>query len=289
MQDSDSLRGFLFDNMPIRGQIVTLTSSYQEVLKRHEYPSNIACLLGEFLAAASLLGATLKQSARIILQARGSGALKTVMAECASDNKVRGIARGDFKVCATQTGFKDLFVDAVLAITIEPLQGQRYQGIVPLEGDNLSQCLMGYFAQSEQLPTSIKLAASTQESAGILVQQLPNHAPLEQSTTDWQTINLLIKTLRAKEQLHLTHNDQLYLLFKEHHVRLFDAKDMRFQCHCSRHRTARALISLGEPEIREIYLQQELIDMQCEFCGALYSFKKPFIDALLRDQNKALR
>ena len=92
----DSLQRFLFEGTDIRGQVTTLSDSFQDLLANQQYPPQVELLLGEFLAAASLLGTTLKNSGKITIQAMGKGPIATVMTECSQGNKLRGIVRGDF-------------------------------------------------------------------------------------------------------------------------------------------------------------------------------------------------
>ena len=281
----DSLQRFLFDGTDIRGEVTTLSASYQELLANQHYPPQVALLFGEFIAAASLLSTVLKGSGMITIQARGDGPITTVMAECSQGNKLRGIVRGDFDNLKDINSLQELLGTATLAITIEPEGKERYQGVVALDGKDLSQCLEFYFYQSEQLPTKIKLAANAQSASGMLIQQLPSSADAEKSADDWQDISVLFETLSSAEQLDLSHNDQLYRLFHEQQLRLFDPQPMRFSCSCSRQRTESALISLGREEVVEMSVEQGLIMITCEFCSQQYRFTSGDISELFDPPN----
>lgn len=285
MTDHDTLQRFLFDGTDIRGEISTLVSSYQDIVKRQKYPEPVAELFGEFLVAASLLSATLKFPGIITIQATGSGPLSTIMTECTQGNKLRGIVRGDLEAISEGKTLADFLGNATLAITIEPEGGERYQGIVPLDGDNLSECLEHYFNQSEQLPTQIKLSANTEGACGVLIQQMPSSESREKIDADWQHTSALLDTLKSEEQLGLGHNDQLYRLFHEDGVRLFEHQHIHFFCSCSRQRTERALISLGHLEVQSIVDEQGSILITCEFCDEQYSFHQHNIDKMF-DQDK---
>src|SRR6478735_6257526 len=165
MPSNDLLNRFIFDDCDIRGELVTLGESYREILSHNTYPPAIQKLLGEFLAAISLMSSTLKFDGMIILQARGDGAISTIMAECNHHNNIRGIVRLKPEVelseaLAQKGSMQELLGNGVLVITIEPKRTEnfggkleRYQGIVPMESDNLAGCLEHYFQQSEQLAT----------------------------------------------------------------------------------------------------------------------------------------
>ena len=195
-------------------------------------------------------------------------------------NKLRGIVRGDFDHVDGLSTLSELLGKAILAITIEPEGKERYQGIVPLDEENLSKCLEYYFYQSEQLPTKIKLASNEQSAVGMLVQQLPNSGDETKNSDDWQHITALFETLSREEQLTLSHNDQLYRLFHEQNLRLFDPQDMTFSCSCSQKRTASAIVSLGRQEIAETLAEHGLVIITCQFCFQEYRFTPREIDEL---------
>lgn len=271
-KDNDTLQRFIFESTDIRGEITTLSASYLDLLALQKYPPQVALLFGEFLAAASLLSSSLKHSGMITVQANGSGPITTIMAECSQDNKLRGIVRGNFDDLGKLSTLQELLGKATLAITLEPEGRERYQGVVPLDEDNLSKCLEFYFYQSEQLPTKIRLASNSEIATGLFIQQLPSTGDREESLEDWQRVSTLFETLSSDEQLQLSHNDQLYRLFHEQELRLFDAKLMAFSCSCSRQRTENALLSLGRTEVMELSEEQGLIMIHCQFCAQEYSF-----------------
>lgn len=279
--DNDTLQRFIFESTDIRGEITTLSASYLDLLALQKYPPQVELLFGEFLAAASLLSSSLKHRGMITVQANGSGPITAIMAECSQDNKLRGIVRGDFDNLGELSTLQELLGKATLAITLEPEGRERYQGVVPLDEDNLSKCLEFYFYQSEQLPTKIKLASNSEIASGLLIQQLPpSSGDREESLEDWQRVSTLFETLTNDEQLQLSHNDQLYRLFHEQELRLFDAKSMQFSCSCSRQRTENALLSLGRTEVMELSEEQGLIMIHCQFCSQEYRFSAADVSQL---------
>lgn len=288
MSDHDTLQKFLFDGTDIRGEICSLATSYQSILAQQQYPNAVAALFGEFLVAASLLSATLKYPGIISVQATGDGPIKTIMAECTQGNKLRGIVRGDVAAAASAQSLKDFLGSATLAITIEPEGGERYQGIVPLDADNLSQCLEHYFNQSEQLPTQIKLCADQKIASGVLIQQMPSTQHADKMAADWQHISALMDTLKTEEQLSLSHSEQLYRLFHEDGVRLFEPQSLHFFCSCSRQRTERALVSLGATEVRDIVAEQGSVSITCEFCDEHYHFTERDVDDMFSSDRPTL-
>ena len=280
---TDLLQRFLFDDTDIRGEITHLQQSYQDMLKGHQYPEVVARLLGEFLAAVTLLSATLKFEGTLTLQARSKGQIPIIMAEASSEHHLRAIARDADE--ANSEDFTQLLADGQLSITIDPKQGRRYQGIVSLEGDNLAQCLEAYFQQSEQLSTRIWLCSDGQQSAGMLLQELPASHSIdsEQRQQQWQHVTKLAETLTEQELLSLSVEELLYRLYHQEQVRLFEATPMQFQCSCSRPRTLSALRTLGQQELHQILLEQGVIDINCEFCHQHYHFDQQDIETLFKD------
>jgi molecular chaperone Hsp33 len=277
---NDQLQRFLLDNTDIRGELVRLDKSYKNTLEAHVYPDAVARLLGEFLAAAVLLSATLKFDGNISLQARSDGEIPLIVAEASSDHKLRGIVRG--ADLASSEDFKTLLSNGHMTITIEPKQGKRYQGIVSLEGDNLAECVESYFRQSEQLSTRVWLSSNGEKVAGMMLQQLPSisSSQIEARQRDWEHATHLANTLTSQELLCLDFSELLYRLYNQEQVRLFDPANIEFSCHCSRDRTLSALMTVGEKDLLEIINEQGSIETDCEFCHQHYQFSDKDIKSL---------
>jgi molecular chaperone Hsp33 len=275
-------RKFLFDEADIRGEVVHLDSAFRDILDIHHYPPGVSRLLGEFLAASVLLSTTIKFEGRLVLQAKSEGEVPLLMAECSNDLAIRAIARGADS--ATSSEFSRLLSDGHLAITIEPREGQRYQGIVSLDGHNLAACIESYFENSEQLATRLWLACDGAAAAGLLLQQLPaqlvREAPLRQE--QWTHACMLAETVQREEVLGLEQTTLLYQLFHEIEVRLFEGHGVRFSCSCSRERCYNALLSIGPAELLKLLEEEEgEVTMDCEFCNQHYRFERSDFDAQL--------
>lgn len=272
---SDQTQRFLFDDSDVRGETATLAESYQHVLAKHTYPEPVAQLLGELLAAAALLVGTLKFDGLLSLQARSEGPVPLLMVECSSERDVRGIARYQAEQITPGATLHELMPDGMLAITVEPTRGQRYQGIVGLDGVDLAACLSDYFVASEQLPTRFWLAADGRRACGLLLQQLPAdriHDP-EEREASWNHLRTLADTLTAEELLGLDTETVLHRLYHEEQLRLFEAQAIRFRCSCSRERSANALASLGQHDAEQLLQEQGgAITVDCQFCNDRYVF-----------------
>lgn len=287
MAFQDTTQRFLFENADVRGELVALDASYREVLAKHDYPEPIRELLGELLAAAVLLSTTIKFDGLLILQASSPGPISTLMVECTSDQAVRGIARYDESI--TGSGLGELMPGGILAITIDPEEGQRYQGIVSLDGSTLAECLNGYFENSEQLPTRFRLQADGRTARGLLLQALPadRQRDIEQRAAIWQHLNILADTLSAEELLSLDNQTVLHRLFHEEDVRLFDPRQVRFECSCSVERSGNALVSLGHDDAMALLAEQSgEIEIDCQFCNTRYLFDQERIEDLFRSAHE---
>ncbi|UCE88539.1 MAG: Hsp33 family molecular chaperone HslO [Pseudomonadota bacterium] len=266
----DTLQRFLFENAAVRGEIVHLDATWQAVLERHDYPAPLRALLGEMMAAVALLAATLKLKGRMIVQLQGSGPVSLLVVEGTSERTLRAIAH--YSEQDLQGDLRTLLGDGRLAITLEPREGgERYQGIVDLSGDTLADALTDYLMRSEQLDTSLWLAADAQQAAGLLIQKLPG----EKSGADvdlWNRVQHLSATIRSEELLAVPPGEIIRRLYHEEDVRVFEAEPVCFRCSCSRERVANMLRTLGAVEVHEILAEQGAIDVACEFCNQKYNF-----------------
>lgn len=283
MKHSDTFQRFLFDNHQIRGELVRLDKSFKDVKQRKEYPAPLQTLIGEALAASVLMSGTLKFEGILSVQARGNGPVSLLMAECTHDKKVRAI--GQWEGDIPEESLTAQLGAAQIAITIDPTQGQRYQGIVSLEKDRLADCLMQYFEQSEQLSTHIFLFCDSEHASGLFLQQLPAENDEAKDSDAWNRITQLASTLTAKEIHSLDSESLLNRLYHEEEVTVYPEESVQFECNCSKQRTASAMVSLGQEEVYDILAEQKIIEISCQFCNELYRYEKPEIDELFGNKN----
>lgn len=283
MSGGDALRRFMFEDFPVRGEIVRLEQSWQAVLEREAYPPAVRAVLGEAMAACVLLASTLKFDGLLTLQIQGTGDLHLLVAQCGSDLSVRGLAK--WKGADPRGSLAELTGGGRLAITIERRKDrERYQGIVLADTDTLAGCLEAYFAQSEQLPTRIWLAADGGAAAGMLLQQLPAREAGPGADSDgWQRAGILADTVSAGELLTLEAGALLRRLFHEEDVRLADRRPVAFRCSCTRQRVEAALRLLGRAELDGLLATEGQIEVRCEFCNKAYELDSVDVEQLLAD------
>ncbi len=280
---SDSLQRFHFRDSPVRGELCQLTQSYREVLARHDYPLPVQVLLGQAMAAVALMASMLKLEGSLILQIQGDGPLSLLVAESNERGELRAIARYDHEAVIAGDEWTALTGQGQLVLTIDPDEGQRYQGIVPLEGGSLAAALGHYFQQSEQLPTEFFLFADSQAAGGLMLQVLPGHDDGDDPDLWPRSVNLA-GTLRAEEVLALSIEEVLYRLYHEESIELFSAHPLAFKCTCSRARSENALRSIDMDELRAIVREQGgFIEVDCQFCHQRYRFDSVDVEQLAHD------
>ena len=267
MKNVDQLFRFLFENQNIRGEFIQLHATWRDVLDRASYPLPVRTVLGEALASAALLVATLKIQGSLTLQVRGSGPMHLLVVQAFSDGSIRGLARWRGEI--PEGPLSSLTGSGQLVMTIDPEEGERYQGIVPLTGKRLNEALQHYFDQSEQLPTRLWLSASSEVAAGLLIQALPGDSEDDDS---WNRVSRLGETVTTEELQSLDVETLLRRLYHEEDVLLFEPREVNFSCSCSREKIITILRQLGEQEINSTLEEQGRIEVDCEFCGARYHF-----------------
>ena len=298
------LHKFLFDDLPVRGMLVKLTGAWTEILKRRRlnsttgpYPVPVQQLLGEMAAAAVLMQSSIKFEGALVLQINGDGPVKLAVAEVLSDLSLRATATvvGEVAADASLSTMVNVDNQGRCAVTLDPknrLPGQQaYQGVVPLFGDQreklerLSDVLAHYMLQSEQLDTTLVLAADGEVAAGLLIQRVPVKGAANLSggavdqenedqigrNEDYNRIAILASSLKREELLTLDAQTILRRLFWEEEVVLFEpaASDAvpHFACTCSRVRVSRMIHSLGTAEAESIIAERGEIEVGCDFCG----------------------
>ena len=277
----DFRQRFVFDELDVRGCIVRLEETCGDIQATHHYPENLARVLNQFSLAATLLRDSIKLDGSLTIQLRSKGAIKLIMADCLADRRIRAIAEYDQERLVANDAIllNDFDFGSVLAITITPEEGERYQSIVPIEHATLAECLRDYFERSEQLPSTFNLFADEKTALGIALHALPAQKVTDKKQTSdhFERLNVLLKTLTQEEALSLGSQDILTRLFHEESCRLFDVHAVEFGCVCSRQKSSDAINSLGKEELLELIENEkrdgkENLIVDCHFCFQRYEF-----------------
>jgi molecular chaperone Hsp33 len=296
---------FLFDGLPVRGTLVRLTDSWQTILQRRAansttgaYPQPVSHLLGELTAAAVLMQSSIKFNGSLTLQIAGDGPVKLAVAEVQPDLSLRATATvmGDVADDSSLSAMINANNKGRCAVTLDPkdkFPGQQaYQGVVPLFDDHkkpierLSSVLEHYMLQSEQLDTTMVLAANEKIAAGLLIQRIPLQGEgnlagsmVSKRNEDeiglnehYNRLALFAASLKQEELLTLSANEILHRLYWEEDVIRYEPLQPKFACTCSRERVSNMILSLGKAEVEEILAERGDVEVSCEFCGQQQRF-----------------
>lgn len=288
----DLILPFQAEHAEVSGRLVKLGPVVDTILSRHTHPEPVSQLLGEAVALTALLGAALKFEGKFILQASTDGPVDLLVADYQVPGGLRGYARFSAdQVGALPPGAR-LLGEGHLAMTIDRgLDTERYQGVVPLEGESLTEAADTYFRCSEQLPTFIRLAVArhyraggggangwTWRAGGLIVQKLTSEGgrPAGRNAVhgeDWARAKALAETVEDHELLDptLPADRLLYRLFHEEQVRAYRAVPLEAYCSCSRARVEELLKRFSAEDLAEMVVDGE-VWVTCEFCNRRYRF-----------------
>ena len=304
---TDQLKKYLFENRSVRVQAVRLEDTWRDALAHHSYTPAVRKLLGELIAASTLLAANIKFDGSLLLQIQGDGPISLVVVECrmepsrslssltpeeAAGGVERPGAAGGLSLRATvkvregQTVPEDGTLQSLLnahgegrfMVLLDPRRKtpgqQTYQGIVPLEGDTVAQVLEHYMKSSEQLDTRLWLAADDRHAAGLLVQRLRDHGgqPGDAPVEAWNRATQLASTLDADELLAVDTDTLIHRLYWDETLLTFDPQNVRWHCPCGRERVSEMLRMLGRDEVDSILAERGQVEVLCDFCGKPYLF-----------------
>jgi molecular chaperone Hsp33 len=285
---ADFVLPFELPEVGLRGRILRLDEVSTRALAAHPLPEAGQRVLAEALGLSALLGSALRFEGRLSVQTKGGGPLNLLVTDYFAGGGLRGYARIDDKLFAEsgRSGdFATLVGKGALAITIEPKKGaQPHQGLVPLSPAGLAQSAEGYFAQSEQLPTMLRLAAGPIYRSGVghgwrsgalMVQAVPGAQIGDvKSSDDWQRVALFMQTLEDVELLDtgVPAESILWRLFHEDEVRVRPSRTLHFQCTCEPERVRAVLNSYPAEELKDLPDPDGVIRTRCEFCGTVYEF-----------------
>lgn len=315
---SDTVLPFQLDRLDVRGRIARLDTAIDTILTQHDYPTPISGLLAEATLLTVLIGQTMKLRDRFSIQARGKGAVTLLATDYFAPRREGDPARirayaGYDKAAFAESGLEGLALlgEGVMGVTIDQGSGQQpYQGITPLSGETLAECMEIYFAQSEQIATRFAVTSAFASepgrapgwrAGGVVIQHMPKASPLMPGADaaapgdtpsgtdglmsaedvaalggvpdDWNTAALKLATVEAHELLgpHVAPDALLLRLFHEDAPRVYAPQAVAFGCTCDAG-ALRALLSRYDDDALADMAENGHIIADCQFCGAHYSF-----------------
>ncbi|MEO1193434.1 MAG: Hsp33 family molecular chaperone HslO [Pseudomonadota bacterium] len=288
--DADSVLPFTITSAGVRGRLIRLGPALQTILARHAYPVPVARQLAEFLLMTAGLSSMMKFDGIFTLQTRGDGPLRLMVADAASTGALRGYAgmnQPELEALLAQDpapSLPRLCGAGFLEFTVDREDGPRYQGTVEMTGARVSDCILHYFQQSEQLPSAIHVAIGSDPlfAAAMILQRLPaseygtEHPDLLEAREEgWRRAAILMSTLRDEELLDQTLSPAslVHRLFNEETYELHEVLSFTDQCRCSRERLTTVLASMSPEELVEMQLPDGRIEAVCQFCSRSYDFQ----------------
>ncbi len=303
---SDFIQPFLIDHSSIRGRMVRVSKVLDNILNAHNYPLAVSLHLAEQIVIACMLSATLDKGGILTVQAKGNGPVRFIVVDVMAGGIIRGYAQVDedaLKKVIGQSKSKkppvsEILGKGYLAVTLdEGNSKERYQGIVELQGETLSDAFRGYFMQSHQGEISVNIAVQAPTKTnkhwlggGIIIERMPAEGgkQKERSTEEldeiWNRTRIFMQTLKSKEMLdeNITPQNLLYRLFNEDGVWVYKLQHVEAGCRCSRDRIRTVLKSIPREElIAELYNGK--MSVNCQFCNKSEVFTRADINRLYRN------
>lgn len=282
---TDVLNRYLFDDLHVRGELVQLSKTYQDIIAKHQYPPAVKKLLGELVTATCLLTATLKFEGEIAIQLQGDGPVSYLAVNGSDQQDMRAIARVNDESTQAE-GLLALLGKANMIITIRPKNSEAYQGVVALDKETLAECFTHYFEVSEQIPTKLWLFHNEEEHkvAGCLVQLLPDGDDTQKQQDDFEHLCQLTHTIKADELFNLDAQTILYRLYHQEKVRLFDPQPVKFKCSCSEEKCMTAISQFNIEELKGIIAEVGHVSMTCDYCYTTYAFDEEKLAPFINDK-----
>lgn len=280
MKEADTLQRFMFEHASIRGEIAHLDDSYRTIMHQRPYPPIVRMLLGEALLSCILLAGSIKFEGEISLQFHGDQRLPLLLVQCDHQLNMRAFAK--YQEDGDVVDYASAFLEGKMVLVINQYnQTKTYQSVVPIRSTAMSENLMHYFAQSEQIASRVWLAVNEDRAAGMLLQLMPGQ-DTQQREQFWEYAVQLGQTISEDELLTLDNPTILHRLYHETELRLYNARPIRFHCRCNKEKMQQVLTVLGEKDVKELLQEKGQVDVSCDFCNQHYSFDAIDITLLFR-------
>ena len=289
----DTLYRFIFENTDIRGNYVKLNHTIEEATQHQALPQNIQIALGELMVASSLLASTLKLDGSLTLQIQTNGSLKLLIAECNENLGIRGTVKWNGPIESIAP--IDLIKEGHFIITLIQKNAKTpYQGIVPMEGNSISELLENYMLRSEQIRTKLWIHSQENIFHGLLIQKLPFNSSAEALdhdaiTSAWEDI--VMSADKSFKTIHpaLEASKILQTIFSSETIRLYDPSYPNFACSCSKKSVENMLRLIGKKECESIIEEQSSITIHCDFCNECYKYSEDEVEFIFNESEDSIK
>lgn len=289
----DKLYRFIFEDTDIRGNYVKLSHTIEEATQHQALPRNLHTTLGELMVASTLLTSTLKLDGSLTLQIQSNGPLKLLIAECNGNLGIRGTVKWSGPI-EFQSPI-DLIKEGHFIITLVQKNAMTpYQGIVPMEGNSISELLQNYMLRSEQIQTKIWIHSQDDIFYGLLIQKLPFNSSTQELNQDemkevWESIVKSANQSLNSISPELVASEILQNIFLSETIRLFDPSYPSFYCSCSKKSVENMLRLIGKKECESILEEQVSITIHCDFCNECYKYSEDEVVFIFNASNDSVK
>ena len=289
----DTLHRFIFEDTDIRGNYVKLNHTIEEATQHQALPQNIHIALGELMIASSLLASTLKLDGSLTLQIQTNGPLKLLIAECNENLGIRGTVKWNGPIESIAP--IDLIKEGHFIITLIQKNAKTpYQGIVPMEGNSISELLENYMLRSEQIQTKLWIHSQENIFHGLLIQKLPFNSSAEAldhdaMTSAWEDIAMSADKSFKTIHPELEASKILQTIFSSETIRLFDPSYPNFACSCSKKSVENMLRLIGKKECESIIEEQSSITIHCDFCNECYKYSEDEVEFIFKESDDSIK
>ncbi|MCS5589266.1 MAG: Hsp33 family molecular chaperone HslO [Candidatus Thioglobus sp.] len=274
----NTIRRFLFKDLNIRGQHLSIDQTWQSLIKDRGYTTQVKRMLGELSALAIMLANGIKHKGKITLQYQGNGIVSLLLVEVTHDMKIRGMVRSD-SVIEKNDSLGDILGDGQMVATLYNAQTDHsFQSLIPRNSKGLIQTFEDYFTQSEQLDSKLWVSLSKDNLSAMLIQKMPETKNNDEE--DWNRVTALASTTTSKELCDLDAEQLLHRLFHEEAVQLFEQDQVDYECQQDLSRFEKIIFDLGEEDARNLLEERGEISIHNEICNEHLFFNKQDLDRI---------
>ncbi|MDC9714849.1 MAG: Hsp33 family molecular chaperone HslO [Gammaproteobacteria bacterium] len=274
---------FLFKHIDICGQHLSISDTWQAMIKDRGYSEQVRQLFGELSALAIMLASGMKHKGKLTLQLQSDGVVSLLLVEVTHNLKIRGMVRSNGDISADNDLDKILGKGKIVATLYNAQTDTSFQSLVPRNDKGLLQTFEDYFAQSEQLDSRLWVRSSQDNLSAMLIQKMP--ASTSNNPEDWHRISTLADTVTDKELCELDIKLILHRLFHEEVLEVFTGKVIHYECQQDRKRFEKVILNLGEEEARKLLKERGEIAIHNEICNEHLFFDEKDVDKIFSNRD----
>ncbi len=274
----NTINRFLFKDLDIRGQHLSLIDTWQDMIQNRGYSVLVRQLFGELSALAIFLANGIKHKGKLTLQVQGSGIVSLLLVEVTNDLKIRGMVRSDSTIKEDDSLNKILGEGQIVATLYNSQTDHSFQSLVPINQKGLIATFEDYFFQSEQLESRLWVSSTQENLCAMLLQKMPEAD--QHDSEGWHRVGTLSDTITEDELNNLDAESLLHRLFHEETLQLFNADWVGYECEQNKERFEKIIYDLGEQDARDLLKERGEIAIHNEICNEHLFFDEQDVDRI---------